>query len=351
MTVGWKMNKFLMTTDLHLTSNESDNYRWEIFPFIKKLIKREDINYLVFLGDLTEEKDNHNSILINRICKEFKELSYDLIKIFILKGNHDYYNEDNPFFYFLNNSYNNNIWFITEPLELYDELNNYLFLPNTKDPIEKWKNFNFKKYDYIFMHQPIVGAIGMNEYEIKKGLPSDYFTIRKDAVIYSGDIHKKQKIGNITYIGTPYPIYFGDNTENSGLYIVDIIEREERIIPFPTIKKMNIEIFPFENNMNDFNLSADDQIKVKVNLHQRDLFNYDKIKKEIQNYCKENNIYLKSIEMKIIKEELISKKEKVIKKDITDSEIIKMFSSKEKLDFYYINKAEELIEEYNNRGN
>lgn len=334
--------KLLLVADLHLTDKIEDSYRWEIFPFIKKLYDKNKVDIIIILGDLTEEKDNHSSILTNKIYNEIKELDWCII----LKGNHDYINEKEPFFRFLGEGdENNRINYISE-INNYD-FEDFLFLPHSQNPVEEWKDIDFNKYKYIFMHQPIIGSIGMSGFDMKKGLPSNYFKNYKGKV-YSGDIHKGQFINNVRYVGASYPIYFGDDNSTSGIIILDTETGKEELYHFNTIQKLNIDLTMDNKDLKlqELDLKENDQIKVKIHLTQENIFNYDTIKNKLQNYCKNNKIILKSIEMKKIINDNDSKKEiKITKKTNSSSEILKNFSIKENLDSFTLEGGFAIIRE------
>src|SRR5438128_2437284 len=91
---------FLATADLHLTERHQDEYRWSIFKTLRREIAAVKPDALMLLGDLTDEKDRHSSVLVNRLVDEIKRTA-ELTPVHILKGNHDYIDEANPFFDFL----------------------------------------------------------------------------------------------------------------------------------------------------------------------------------------------------------------------------------------------------------
>ena len=102
----------IITTDLHLTNRERDAYRWDLFPWLEKKLATTDSTDLVILGDLTDAKDGHSAALVNRITDTLANLP---VQVTILKGNHDYIDEETPFFRFLNKL--DNVHFIVQPLE------------------------------------------------------------------------------------------------------------------------------------------------------------------------------------------------------------------------------------------
>jgi len=41
----------LITSDLHLTDRDRDEYRWGLFPWIAEQIDKHEVSTLLFLGD------------------------------------------------------------------------------------------------------------------------------------------------------------------------------------------------------------------------------------------------------------------------------------------------------------
>ena len=137
---------FLITSDLHLTANYRDEYRWGLFPWLAEQCQKYSVKTLLILGDLTDAKDLHPAVLVNRIATELDTLSLWVDEIIILMGNHDWLKENEPFFSFL--SMHPKIRFVSEPTVVGEAL----FLPYSNDPIKSWKNINFNKHPFVFMH-------------------------------------------------------------------------------------------------------------------------------------------------------------------------------------------------------
>ena len=224
----------LVLTDLHFTDDFLDYYKKSLCDkYLTTFYLENSVNRIIILGDLTEKKDNHSSKLVNYVVEFISLLTTLSHKVVILKGNHDYIDSDKPYFKFL--QYIPNVCYICDIPKNNDKYihEKELFLPHTKTPIEDWKDIDFNKYDRIFMHQTITGAKASNDFALKGGLPSDYFSTFKGKV-YSGDIHTPQIINNVTYIGSPYPIYFNDTF--IGRYLI-LEGDEEKFIELPNIKK------------------------------------------------------------------------------------------------------------------
>src|SRR6266436_4337016 len=107
------MNSWIITADLHLSDKPQDSYRWGIFDWLRKQQDENKISGCLILGDLTEEKDCHSATLVNKMVNGLRKLEPP---VYILKGNHDYIDYNNPYFGFL--SCIDGIRFITTPAEI-----------------------------------------------------------------------------------------------------------------------------------------------------------------------------------------------------------------------------------------
>jgi hypothetical protein len=329
--------KLLVTADLHLISKTDDAYRWDIFNYLKTFAGKA--NTLIILGDLTEQKDEHDSLLVNPLINQLTDLS-SYFEIIILKGNHDYIETTNPFFKFLNEF--ENISFVTKPTSLISK--DILFLPHTKTPVEDWKDIDFTKYKLVFMHQPIQGAVGMNGFDMKKGLPADYFKKYKHLKVFSGDIHKGQLINNVLYVGAPYPVHFGDDSSSSHLYLINLNhEKTIETFHYNSIKKEMVDLY--REYAVTSNLNEGDQVKIIFHLQPHEVFEFDRLKKEVEKTYREKGIIIKSITMKKIVDTNLPE-ECLDMSQISDEEVIMNFVSKETLDSSYLNGALSIMREY-----
>ncbi len=309
----------LILSDLHLEDSLLTEYRWGIFDFLEDIIDTYDIDSLYILGDITEKKDNHSSKLVNRIIDNLLRFRQ---KIFILKGNHDYF--DVPFFKFL--SYISNIRFIDEQL-LLD--NGDLFIPYSK-------SLDIPKLQYkrLFLHHEFKGARLHNGYVLDTGLDP----IPSDCVIFSGHIHMKQVLNNIIYIGAPYPIYFGDNGYNGGVFITE--EDNYKFIPYRTIGRWGVTISSVDE-LKYMQLKPNDQIKLKLRLSRGDLHMFDDIVGEIRAYLKNIDVSLISVTLDTPK--TTERHESEYSKKETPVEIVEKFSQTEKLPEPYTYRGKEIV--------
>lgn len=223
----------LITSDIHLTADPKDEHRWELFKFLAEQALKHKVYEVFILGDLTATKDRHPAKLVNRLVKEMLNLRQKahLTAIHIVKGNHDYVDEHEPFFGFLNNF--NNIWYYSRP-HVYIE-RKMLFLPHTPDPLSEWRTIKPWKYRHVFSHQTLtkdmkVSVRGKNGEHPEHVICGDIHT--------PTDLNAKSIYGSLFhYIGSPYNTTYGDVFEPRILYIdfhADPMEALQSIkTPFP----------------------------------------------------------------------------------------------------------------------
>lgn len=273
----------MLVTDIHLTAKPDDEYRWGLFPWIKAQCRKHKIRTLFFLGDTTDAKDYHSSTLVNRIVNALLDLKEEVDDIVILLGNHDYLRDGNAFFEFLNTY--PGITFVSKPTEFYTNVDRaILLLPHTKN-LAEWDQFDFSKYDYVFMHQTVNGSLASNG-QVMEGELGSRFLMLPQVQIYSGDIHVPQDIGDVRYIGSPYHVHFGDAFKPRCI-ILDEDDREIEV-HFETISRITIRATGFNDFCDQISrlTKKGDQIKIVLELSQEDKYDWDRIRKDILDLCK-----------------------------------------------------------------
>jgi predicted phosphodiesterase len=279
----------IATADLHLTDKPADEHRWGLFPWLVQQAQKHGAGMIVLAGDITDAKNFHSSVLTNKMVTSLRMLSAEC-PVYVLRGNHDYTDENEPFFNFVSKF--KHISFVTAPTTISDESDeNILLLPNTRNYQEAWKGQNFNGYKYIFTHQTYDGAKSETDFALT-GIPPSVFAKTK-AQIFSGDIHVPQKIGkNIEYIGAPYRIRFGDSFTPRVLLIRE--DGTTKDLHFPTKNKMTIDLVggnnvgptPLADCLDSkpsapFNVSAGDQVKVRVHMQRSAYPEWPEVKRKI----------------------------------------------------------------------
>ena len=263
---------FLITSDTHFTATPRDEYRWGLFPWLRKMAKKHDAGDIIFCGDLTDAKDRHPSTLVNRLVEELDTLASNGISVWLLKGNHDYVDADNPFFDFLSKV--PHIKFITKPTEITIQEERFLFLPSTRDYDADWAGLDVDA-EYIFCHQTFDGSVAENGMELR-GIPPGVFKSFSGKVI-SGDIHVPQDINKqIKHVGSPYRIHFGDTFTPRVLLLKDGRFTD---LHFPCISREVIVVRSAEA-LDKYEFPEGTQVKIRVKLKRAEYPEWTNIRKQ-----------------------------------------------------------------------
>ena len=292
----------ILTTDLHLTEKQEDQYRFNIFPWLVARYSRSSSVRAVFLlGDLTDRKDNHSAWFVNKVVSCLRDLAGHF-DVFILKGNHDFADPNSPFFEFVNHVAIDRVSFYTSPIKISKIYNGgrqfrFLMLPHTKNPDEDWKDLEFVKSDAIFMHQTFKGAKAENGMALDGLSPKRFEKYR--AKIFSGDIHVPQKVGPITYIGSPYHIHFGDKFKPRVLIADTDFNTTEEYYPAP--RKHTVEVRDPTELKTLKTLREGDWIKVRVLLRRSEFVDWPKYRDAVRKVCEGLGLDLCGTELRELK--------------------------------------------------
>jgi len=327
--------KILIITDTHLTDAASEEYRWRVFDFVREELDKGGYTDLFHLGDVLDKKDKHRSELVNRVVTELIDISNKYCPITILAGNHDYVVDRSECFLRFLNEFENITW-IDEPT--YWEEDQFLFLPHSRLPENEWEQWlpiiNNPALKFIFMHQSIIGSKVSNYHELNHGLDPNFFN-DVSANIISGDIHLPQDLRNVTYLGTPHPVSFGDSHQPRMMVIKN---DKVSFIDIKTIKREHIKkaILSFEDLLIDLKeLKPKDQVKITLQLDKNQLNDWAGYKKQILTYCKEHQLELHDLKMEKVSEDDASDEMKEFIKEnvksLSSEDVLRKFASSEKI--------------------
>lgn len=274
---------FLVTSDTHFTASQKDEYRWGLFPWLRRMVKKHDATTIILCGDLTDAKDRHPSVLVNRIADEISETA-KVSTLVLIRGNHDCIDEHNPFFKFLSKM---DIRYINYPTEFAIGKNvGAAFLPNTRKYEEDWKSLDniadrmggdIRYCKYIFCHQTFDGSEAENGTTLR-GIPPSFFNGFKGKVI-SGDVHVPQNINKtILHVGSPYRIHFGDSFTPRVL----LVDNDKFIdLHYPCISRELLTVRTVEAvDRTDFGEGT--QVKIRVKLKRSEYPEWISIRKQVQ---------------------------------------------------------------------
>lgn len=309
----------ILISDLHLTANPRDAYRWGLFPWLVEQCRKHKVRTVNILGDLTDAKDYHSALLVNRIADELVMLRYDanLEDLNILMGNHDYLKTGEPFFSFLNHILY--LRYIATPTGGAGSL----YFPYSTSPADQLKGDRFMEADYVFMHQTVNAAVSENGQAMESVLSGKF-----GRPVYSGDIHVPQTIGDVTYVGSPYPVKFGDSFKARCILIKE--DGSEHDLYFPTIQRATIEISSIDG-LSAAKLYAGDQVKIRMSLSPQERGHWDELRKKVVATCAQMEVDLIGLELIVAKQrtQLGSSKSSYVR--LTDHQRVHRFIDEQSL--------------------
>jgi hypothetical protein len=285
----------LLITDLHLTANPRDDYRWKLFDWLQTTIISNSVKCLFILGDLTDQKDYHSGRLVNRVVGAFTHLYRCgcLVYIYIIPGNHD---GDDPymrFFKFLGKF--PFIRFIETPWEEEIAGRTVRMLPHTRNAEADWSAVDMSSADLILTHVTVHKAVSESGVELE-GVPVSLFRTARRAKIYSGDVHVPQIVGPVEYVGAPYPIKFGDKF-TPRVVLLENMRKPKDLFP-PSLSRVMLDLVPDDNKTYGLEkLARGDQVKVRLHLSRSQYVDWNRYKKNIMEGCAKFELELCGLEL------------------------------------------------------
>ena len=312
------MMRYLLFSDCHLTVKPMDEHRWSLFDMLREVAIKEKIDYFIGLGDLTESKDCHPGVLVNRLVNGLTSLT-DIAPLILLQGNHDGTDQHAAYWSFLENI--ERIHYVDEPtwwdgsVSWYNfpsSSSKFLFLPHTRDPLNDWKDTDFTG-KIVLAHVTIHQAMSESGYLMESPVGVEVF--EKALRTYSGDIHRPQNfmLHRFTYVGCPYNIRFGDEGSNR-VMILEVLSDEVRdysiYLPYPRKLMFDTDgIKDFEEQIKRTQtLLAGEatylkiprirpQAKVRLHITKENIGEWRVIQDGISSICKDYDIELSAKEM------------------------------------------------------
>ena len=251
---------YLLVGDLHLTDRPRDAYRFEIFDWVKKQQDKYDPKATFLMGDITDQKDRHSATLVNKTVQGLRKLG----PIFILMGNHDYTDADNPFFGFLN--YIDDIFFISDPEIL---LGSVAVMPHIRNEEQFQAHLRIfkeqpQRLDLLLLHNTMQGALSETGAVLHGYKMDGIEALTLGIGCFAGDIHHPQTTGPVTYVGTPYHVRFGDNFKPRCLLVCEDGKCLDLYPDFPS--KWKVTVQTPDELFKDKRLTPGSQVKVTVEL-------------------------------------------------------------------------------------
>lgn len=234
--------KSILFSDIHYGKhNNSDTHNSYCSQFIDFLVDKTnelEFDNIVFLGDAFDNRTNINVKTLNCIYNDLSKLNNIGKPIYFIVGNHDCFNHNNrditsvvSFSAFDNIHIINDITIIENVI-----LVPYLF--SDEDNARLFEISQTSKASYIFGHLEIEGFCrGKYQFDRK--------SLKSFKKVYSGHFHDSNTIDNITYIGNPFQMSFGEREDvHKGITIVDTNENIDCKIDWrlgPLYFKINVD--------------------------------------------------------------------------------------------------------------
>lgn len=287
---------WLITSDIHLSDKPRDEYRFGLFPWLAKQQGKLDVSATFILGDITENKDKHSHRLVNRIVDEFKRLRPP---VHILRGNHDTPGDQaDPFFRFLSEI--KGIYFWSKPEIVSPVQRPIVMIPHCRSQAEFDEACKIipPNPSAVMLHQTFEGAIAETGVRLS-GLAASPATFKGAAGVWSGDVHKPQHSGPITYVGSPYHVKFGDRF-TPRVIVAALPHTANYDLHFPSPRKLSLKINDAHTLLNHDILREGDQVKLEIEITREELVEYDSIRKDILAVCRQAKVEVFGVTVKVI---------------------------------------------------
>jgi hypothetical protein len=216
-----------------------------------------------------------------------------MVPLDILMGNHDYAaDSESPYFEFLGRY--PNVTYHRKPSVSAGR--RILFLPHTKDPQTDWKGFEMRD-KVVFAHVTVKGAVYEAGLSATEGVDPEIFASADKA--FSGDIHSRQTIGPLTYIGCPYQVRFNDKFQGGAILVdltADSLDWQYLNFDFP--KRLTLSTKTVSSLVTQLeDLKVGDQVKIRLHLDQKNMGKWREIRDEIRKELSDRGITLHAFEM------------------------------------------------------
>lgn len=226
------IDRILFISDIHLgvrnasfewIDNMTDYFDNFFIPLMKKYKTAGDKIAVVIAGDFFDNRQHIDINIMNVGASIMEKLSAEA-EIFVSIGNHDIYKKKDTTITSLR------VFKSFKNVELIEELTTLEIKNGIKFLIVPWVGDGKKeteilaKYsqevNYAILHSDISGLKYDNGRQIINGVNLAGIKIK----IYSGHIHKRQELDDVTYIGSPYQLKRSDIGNTKGIYSIKVDE-------------------------------------------------------------------------------------------------------------------------------
>jgi predicted phosphodiesterase len=225
----------------NMFDTQMDFFEKQLFPYMQE----NGIDTIIQLGDFIDNRKNADIYFLNQLVDKFFEpmQGYGFKMIEIL-GNHDIYfknTRDVNLMRIIEKMYPDNLTVLSEREYVYINEKKGYFVPWILEN-ESLTAKELKGVEYLFGHFEIRNfQMAKGHIDEKSTLTSDFFTKLKIKRVFSGHYHLVDNKANISYIGTPYQLDWGDFDDFKYFYVLDT-ESETLDRVFNHISKRHVKI-------------------------------------------------------------------------------------------------------------
>ena len=217
---------FLLTADIHIENNRNLSNVVRTAGWIRETAVKEKATDIFILGDFLNSREKIDSLALNKATDIFEGFS-EVAKVHALLGNHERYVKTslydiNSLKPFIRHAQIIDSFKILTSEDFYIYCiphieSNDLFAGIVATIYEKCWDIPGNKKKVLMAHQGVEGAITNDLYNIydKGGINANILS--KFDKVFLGHYHKAQDIGNITYVGSPVQLSFGEEWSDKGV--------------------------------------------------------------------------------------------------------------------------------------
>lgn len=320
----------LLTSDWHLDENPDNAYRWDTFEEVAAVVRECNIEHVYNLGDFSDRKERFTAAFVNRVVETLKEAA-ELVPWTIMRGNHDTPLRG-PAFWEILNDMRPKVRYISSPTPDSD----VLFLPFSPDPMKEWEGLDYKQFKCIFLHATVTGAIAESGIALEgTKLP----LLPRSIKLYSGDVHTPQTVRNLTYVGSPHPIKFGDTYKCRFLVIDDEYEIVEEIELTPP-RKIVGGIASLDD-LKKLRVKPGDSVRIVYTMPSEQLAHWGSMEASIKEWADKSHITIEGTEVVVDTQ----KAGEFVNVEMTPEETLRAFAEEEEIEALTLDIGLDLLRE------
>jgi DNA repair exonuclease SbcCD nuclease subunit len=204
-----------------LFESQMDFFEKQLFPYMKA----NNIDTIIQLGDFFDNRKNMDINFFNQLVDRFfNKMKSENFKMIEILGNHDIYfknTRDVNMIKMLEMMFPSNLRVISEREYAYINEKKCYFVPWILDH-ETLKASELKGVEYLFGHFEIKNfQMTKGHFDEHSTLTQDFFKKSKIKRVFSGHYHLVDHKANISYVGTPFPLDWGDFDDFKFFYVID----------------------------------------------------------------------------------------------------------------------------------